>query len=109
MTFAEDSILVLLDVTPGGELAKSAAEVLGAAAQVDKRASAAHDVRIGEIGTPMGAEIVSTDRAAPGLEDDVSGAVEHVRNRHDFESVPSERCWRIQVSLAGTRLRPSLV
>jgi electron transfer flavoprotein alpha subunit len=32
--FAEDSILVLLDVTPSGALAKSAAELLGAAAQV---------------------------------------------------------------------------
>ncbi|WP_396667135.1 electron transfer flavoprotein subunit alpha/FixB family protein [Microbacterium sp. R86528] len=34
MTFAEDSILVLLDVTPSGELAKSAAGLLGAAASV---------------------------------------------------------------------------
>lgn len=34
MAFAEDSILVLLDVTPSGALAKSAAELLGAAAQV---------------------------------------------------------------------------
>lgn len=34
MAFAEDSILVLLDVTPGGELAKSAAELVGAAAAV---------------------------------------------------------------------------
>ena len=32
MTFADDSILVLLDVTPSGELAKSAAGLLGAAA-----------------------------------------------------------------------------
>nr|BFF09942.1 electron transfer flavoprotein subunit alpha/FixB family protein [Microbacterium flavescens] len=55
MTFAEDSILVLLDVTPGGELAKSAAEVLGAAAQV---------------GTPValvvGYEKLATDAAALG-------------------------------------------
>ncbi|MFB8146515.1 electron transfer flavoprotein subunit alpha/FixB family protein [Microbacterium sp. NPDC056003] len=55
MTFAEDSILVLLDVTPGGELAKSAAEVLGAAAQV---------------GTPValvvGDEKLATDAAALG-------------------------------------------
>ncbi|WP_169583490.1 MULTISPECIES: electron transfer flavoprotein subunit alpha/FixB family protein [Microbacterium] len=34
MTFADDSILVLLDVTPSGALAKSAAGLLGAAAQV---------------------------------------------------------------------------
>ena len=34
MAFAEDSILVLLDVTPSGALAKSAAELLGAAAKV---------------------------------------------------------------------------
>lgn len=34
MTFADDSILVLLDVTPSGSLAKSAAGLLGAAAQV---------------------------------------------------------------------------
>ncbi|MFE7845820.1 electron transfer flavoprotein subunit alpha/FixB family protein [Microbacterium sp. NPDC057407] len=34
MTYADDSILVLLDVTPSGALAKSAAGLLGAAAQV---------------------------------------------------------------------------
>lgn len=34
MAFAEDSILVLLDVAPGGELAGSAAGLLGAAASV---------------------------------------------------------------------------
>ena len=34
MTFADDSILVLLDVTPSGELASSAAGLLGAAAGV---------------------------------------------------------------------------
>ncbi|MBD8022758.1 electron transfer flavoprotein subunit alpha/FixB family protein [Microbacterium gallinarum] len=55
MTFAEDSILVLLDVMPSGELAKSAAEVLGAAAQV---------------GTPVavvvGDEKLATDAAALG-------------------------------------------
>ncbi|WP_137846158.1 electron transfer flavoprotein subunit alpha/FixB family protein [Microbacterium sp. 2FI] len=34
MTFADDSILVLLDVTPSGALAKSAAGLLGAAASV---------------------------------------------------------------------------
>ena len=34
MTFADDSILVLLDVTPAGELAKSSAALLGAAASV---------------------------------------------------------------------------
>lgn len=34
MTFADDSILVLLDTTPAGGLAKSAAEVLGAASAV---------------------------------------------------------------------------
>ena len=34
MTFADDAILVLLDTTPSGALAKSAAELLGAASQV---------------------------------------------------------------------------
>src|SRR6478609_7663294 len=34
MGFADDSILVLLDTTPSGALAKSAVEVLGAAASV---------------------------------------------------------------------------
>lgn len=34
MTFADDSILVLLDITPAGELAKSSAGLLGAAAAV---------------------------------------------------------------------------
>ena len=55
MTFAEDSILVLLDTTPAGALAKSAAEVLGAAASV---------------GTPValvvGDESLATDAAALG-------------------------------------------
>ncbi|MHC2999893.1 electron transfer flavoprotein subunit alpha/FixB family protein [Microbacterium sp. HJ5] len=55
MTFAEDSILVLLDVTPSGALAKSAAGLLGAAAQV---------------GTPValivGDEKLATDAAALG-------------------------------------------
>jgi len=48
MAFAEDSILVLLDVTPSGELAKSSAGLLGAASQV---------------GTPV-AVIVGTDAAS---------------------------------------------
>lgn len=55
MTFAEDSILVLLDTTPAGALAKSAAEVLGAAASV---------------GTPValvvGDESLATDASALG-------------------------------------------
>jgi electron transfer flavoprotein alpha subunit len=55
MTFAEDSILVLLDTSPSGGLAKSAAEVLGAAAQV---------------GTPValviGDAALATDAAALG-------------------------------------------
>ncbi len=55
MTFADDSILVLLDTTPAGALAKSAAEVLGAAATV---------------GTPValivGDESLATDAAALG-------------------------------------------
>ncbi|GAA5202973.1 electron transfer flavoprotein subunit alpha/FixB family protein [Microbacterium jejuense] len=55
MTFADDSILVLLDTTPSGGLAKSAAEVLGAAASV---------------GTPValivGDEALATDAAALG-------------------------------------------
>ncbi|MBW9094416.1 electron transfer flavoprotein subunit alpha/FixB family protein [Microbacterium jejuense] len=55
MTFADDSILVLLDTRPSGGLAKSAAEVLGAAAQV---------------GTPValivGDEALAQDAAALG-------------------------------------------
>lgn len=55
MTFSDDSILVLLDVTPSGALAKSAAGLLGAAAQV---------------GTPValiiGDEKLATDAAALG-------------------------------------------
>jgi electron transfer flavoprotein alpha subunit len=55
MTFAEDSILVLLDTAPSGGLAKSAAEVLGAASQV---------------GTPValviGDEVLAADAAALG-------------------------------------------
>jgi electron transfer flavoprotein alpha subunit len=46
--FAADSILVLLDVTPSGDLAKSSAGLLGAAASV---------------GTPV-ALIVSTDASS---------------------------------------------
>ncbi len=55
MTFADDSILVLLDVTPSGALAKSAAGLLGAAAQ---------------LGTPValivGDEKLAADAAALG-------------------------------------------
>lgn len=55
MTFAEDSILVLLDTTPSGGLAKSAAELIGAAS---------------EVGTPValviGDEGLATDAAALG-------------------------------------------
>jgi electron transfer flavoprotein alpha subunit len=55
MNFADDSILVLLDTTPSGGLAKSAAELLGAASQV---------------GTPValviGDEGLATDAAALG-------------------------------------------
>jgi electron transfer flavoprotein alpha subunit len=55
MTFADDSILVLLDVTPAGELAKSSAALLGAAASV---------------GTPVavvvGDEKLATDAGALG-------------------------------------------
>ncbi|WP_203582368.1 electron transfer flavoprotein subunit alpha/FixB family protein [Microbacterium hibisci] len=55
MTFNDDSILVLLDTTPSGGLAKSAAEVLGAAASV---------------GTPValivGDAALATDAAALG-------------------------------------------
>ena len=50
-SFASDSILVLLDVTPAGELAKSSAGLLGAAAAV---------------GTPV-ALVVSSDEASPAL------------------------------------------
>jgi len=55
MNFADDSILVLLDATPSGGLAKSAAELLGAAASV---------------GTPValviGDAALATDAAALG-------------------------------------------
>lgn len=55
MSFAEDSILVLLDATPSGELAKSAAGLLGAAST---------------IGTPValvvGDEKLASDAAALG-------------------------------------------
>ncbi|SFS13529.1 electron transfer flavoprotein alpha subunit [Microbacterium sp. cf046] len=55
MTFPDDSILVLLDVTPAGELAKSSAGLLGAASQA---------------GTPValvvGDEKLATDAAALG-------------------------------------------
>ncbi|RLK46727.1 electron transfer flavoprotein subunit alpha/FixB family protein [Microbacterium telephonicum] len=51
MTFAADSVLVLLDVTPAGELASSSAGLLGAAAQ---------------IGTPV-ALVVAGDHALPTL------------------------------------------
>jgi electron transfer flavoprotein alpha subunit len=57
MTFAENSILVLLDTLPSGGLAKSAAELLGAASQV---------------GTPValviGDATLATDAAALGAE-----------------------------------------
>src|SRR5690606_29458779 len=57
MTFADDSILVLLDVTPGGELAKSSAALLGAAAG---------------IGTPV-ALVVAADEAQQQLAQDAAG------------------------------------
>ena len=56
MTFADDSILVLLDVTPSGRLAKSAAGLLGAAASV---------------GTPV-ALIVAADSAVESLAGDAA-------------------------------------
>src|SRR6188472_2440261 len=56
MTFADDSILVLLDVTPSGQLAKSAAGLLGAAASV---------------GTPVGL-IVAADSAVESLAGDAA-------------------------------------
>jgi electron transfer flavoprotein alpha subunit len=55
MTFAEDSILVLLDVTPTGELAASSAGLLGAAAS---------------IGTPVALVVSSADGLA-----DAAGAL----------------------------------
>lgn len=56
MTFADDSILVLLDVTPAGELAKSSAALLGAAAG---------------IGTPV-AVVVAADEAQQQLAQDAA-------------------------------------
>ena len=56
MTFANDAILVLLDVTPSGVLAKSAAGLLGAAAH---------------IGTPV-AVIVAADSEGAGLVGDAA-------------------------------------
>lgn len=57
MAFADDSILVLLDVTPGGELAKSSAALLGAAAG---------------IGTPV-AVVVAAAEAQEQLAQDAAG------------------------------------
>ncbi|MBN9172044.1 MAG: electron transfer flavoprotein subunit alpha/FixB family protein, partial [Microbacterium sp.] len=54
--FAADSILVVLDVTPGGDLASSAAGLLGAAAGV---------------GTPV-ALIVAADAALQALAQDAA-------------------------------------
>ncbi len=56
MTYADNSILVLLDVLNGGELAKSAAGLLGAAAQ---------------IGTPVA--LIVTDADAAGLAEQAAG------------------------------------
>lgn len=55
MNFADDSILVLLDTTPSGGLAKSAAELLGAASQVGA-----------PVALVIGDEALATDAAALG-------------------------------------------
>lgn len=65
MTFADDSILVLLDTTPSGGLAKSAAEMLGAAASVGTPvAVVVGDVALAADAAALGAAQVLV--AAPG-------------------------------------------
>lgn len=65
MTFADDSILVLLDVTPAGALAKSAAGLLGAAAQVGTPvALVVGDAKLAADAGALGASSVLV--AAPG-------------------------------------------
>ncbi|MCW3493221.1 electron transfer flavoprotein subunit alpha/FixB family protein [Microbacterium sp. SSM24] len=63
--FADDSILVLLDVTPSGTLAKSAAGLLGAAAQVGTPvALIVGDAALAADAAALGAAVVLV--AAPG-------------------------------------------
>ncbi|MFT3797476.1 electron transfer flavoprotein subunit alpha/FixB family protein [Microbacterium sp.] len=66
MDFAADSILVLLDVTPAGELAKSSAGLLGAAAEVGTPvALIVHEnVELAADAAALGAAVVLTH--APG-------------------------------------------
>lgn len=67
--FAKDSILVLLDVTPAGELAKSAAGLLGAAAGIGTPvALVVSDIEgLGEAAAALGATRVLTSPAGEGL------------------------------------------
>lgn len=68
MTFAEDSILVLLDVTPSGALAKSAAGLLGAAAQVGTPvALIVGDEKLAADAAALGAASVLVASAGDGL------------------------------------------
>jgi electron transfer flavoprotein alpha subunit len=65
MTFADDSILVLLDVTPAGDLAKSSAGLLGAAASVGTPvALVVGDEKLATDAAELGASSVLV--AAPG-------------------------------------------
>lgn len=68
MTFAEDSILVLLDVTPSGALAKSAAGLVGAAAQVGTPvALIVGDEKLAADAAALGAASVLVASAGDGL------------------------------------------
>ncbi|MEJ1154036.1 electron transfer flavoprotein subunit alpha/FixB family protein [Microbacterium marmarense] len=77
MTFAEDSILVLLDVTPSGELAKSAAGLLGAAASVGTPvALVVSDADgVGAAAAELGAEAVLVGAPGEGLTVPVADAL----------------------------------
>lgn len=67
--FASDSILVLLDVTPSGELAKSAAGLLGAAAGIGTPVAlvVSDAAGLGEAAAALGAVRVLTAPAGEGL------------------------------------------
>jgi electron transfer flavoprotein alpha subunit len=82
--YADDSILVLLDVTPTGELAKSSAGLLGAAASVGTPvALIVGDERLAAEATALGAGTVLVASAGEGLTvpmvDALSAAVDAVR------------------------------
>lgn len=83
--FAADSILVLLDVNPAGDLAKSSAELLGAAAGIGTAVAlvVSNTDGIADAVSALGAARVLIAPAGPGLTiplvDALSSAVELVR------------------------------